>query len=385
MIKIDWDKAFYGVDGKRYSRDDIEEWYAEKTESIIRENLKKLIDEYSQKDSGIDPTPGLHKELLSRIKDNLHSLLTARPENLLSIFYQTLEPGLAIDTHVPIYNFDYFDLRRKRTILTSTEFIDDLLDAFDYKSFRSTLLPTLSEKLNIKSCPYCNQHFTLNITKRIITPATADEESDRVRYDTLAKFQFDHFYDKSGYPFLSMSLYNLIPSCAVCNHLKGTKTFSLIFHPYYNGNTSSEDETDNDKSGNDKELIDFRFRINQPLPALTGSRLVNDDNLLITLSSTAPRYNDLLKKFKEVLKLEERYSRHLDIVEEIFARDYLLTYYHNRENFINLLGQSANGTEHKYNIRKELYNRIIQGNYTDKEDYFRRPLAKFMGDLSQKN
>ncbi len=52
----------------------------------------------------------------------------------------------------------------------------------------------------------------------------------------LAKFQFDHFYPKDKYPYFSLSLYNLIPSCANCNHRKRNTEMDIRkhFHPFYN-------------------------------------------------------------------------------------------------------------------------------------------------------
>lgn len=46
-------------------------------------------------------------------------------------------------------------------------------------------------------------------------------------------FQFDHFYDKSDYPYLSMSLYNLIPSCSSCNHQKRITQLDIRYNPYF--------------------------------------------------------------------------------------------------------------------------------------------------------
>ncbi|MEH7110640.1 hypothetical protein V7083_23210, partial [Bacillus sp. JJ1764] len=77
----------------------------------------------------------------------------------------------------------------------------------------------LLNKINIQVCPYCNrQYITTLYTKRQKTRA-----------------QLDHFFDKATYPFLAISLYNLVPSCAVCNSsLKGQKKFfvNTYIHPY---------------------------------------------------------------------------------------------------------------------------------------------------------
>lgn len=74
------------------------------------------------------------------------------------------------------------------------------------------------EKLNIRTCPYCNRQytFTLRPTKKG-DPNTSPE--------------FDHFYPKSEYPTLAICFYNLVPSCHCCNHGKRTKQLNI--NPYF--------------------------------------------------------------------------------------------------------------------------------------------------------
>jgi hypothetical protein len=45
----------------------------------------------------------------------------------------------------------------------------------------------------------------------------------------------DHFYDKDTYPFLAISIFNLVPCCHICNSkFKHTKNFYNLedLHPY---------------------------------------------------------------------------------------------------------------------------------------------------------
>jgi len=75
-------------------------------------------------------------------------------------------------------------------------------------------------ELGITVCPYCNTQFVF---------VYEHEEAGRTRA-TL-----DHFYDKATYPFLAVSIYNLVPSCKVCNSdLKNTKKTDISTHysPY---------------------------------------------------------------------------------------------------------------------------------------------------------
>ncbi|MGE7918260.1 hypothetical protein ACQKM9_04830 [Viridibacillus sp. NPDC093762] len=74
-------------------------------------------------------------------------------------------------------------------------------------------------ELNISICPYCSSQFIfLYNDKGKKTRAT-----------------LDHFFDKATYPFLSVSIFNLVPACKVCNSdLKSTKEFTLKknYSPY---------------------------------------------------------------------------------------------------------------------------------------------------------
>ena len=73
-------------------------------------------------------------------------------------------------------------------------------------------------RMKITTCPYCNMQytFTLDCDKGKTAP------------------EYDHFHDKSDYPVLAVSFYNLVPSCHVCNHIKGIKK-TVTVNPYFAG------------------------------------------------------------------------------------------------------------------------------------------------------
>lgn len=72
-----------------------------------------------------------------------------------------------------------------------------------YENMRNTHGKELIKSSNISICPYCYRSYIGIIEeekgKRAITP------------------DLDHFYPKSKYPFLAVTLSNLIPSCLFCN------------------------------------------------------------------------------------------------------------------------------------------------------------------------
>lgn len=73
----------------------------------------------------------------------------------------------------------------------------------------------------LKYCPYCNADTVYAL--------------DIGRGGEIRRSAFDHFYPEARYPFLALSLYNLIPSCHRCNssfkhdlHME----LETSFHPY---------------------------------------------------------------------------------------------------------------------------------------------------------
>ncbi|PCQ48802.1 hypothetical protein [Citrobacter freundii] len=120
---------------------------------------------------------------------------------------------------------------------------------FFYDTFRSS--PKCVEfykKTHIKRmhCFYCGIYDLTVISE--IKPTKKNDCRDG---NNKILFDLDHFYLKSKYPFLSLSFYNLIPCCGICNsRIRSTKEFDITTHinPYadsfdshYKFNFSKED------------------------------------------------------------------------------------------------------------------------------------------------
>ncbi|WP_235044695.1 hypothetical protein [Fusobacterium hwasookii] len=72
--------------------------------------------------------------------------------------------------------------------------------------------------MEIEVCPYCQRNYISSFEENNDKRTTADLE---------------HFYPKSLYPFLALSLYNFIPSCQICNsRFKGSKDTYNSVYPY---------------------------------------------------------------------------------------------------------------------------------------------------------
>ncbi len=102
-----------------------------------------------------------------------------------------------------------------------TAFRLDCAAVLDYEAFSRRPIPNwgayaLCAESKYSMCPYCHQSFAHTLVR-----------------DAGGGFRptLDHYYPKSNYPFLSLSIFNLIPSCYTCNsQLKGIKDFYLDQH-----------------------------------------------------------------------------------------------------------------------------------------------------------
>lgn len=85
------------------------------------------------------------------------------------------------------------------------------------------------------TCTYCNRSYALTVvrtdTEQTLFPGYK-RTNDKNR---IARPHLDHWFDKATNPLLSLNIFNLIPSCPVCNSsVKGSEHFSLNthVHPY---------------------------------------------------------------------------------------------------------------------------------------------------------
>ena len=139
-------------------------------------------------------------------------------------------------------------------------------------------------KLDIRTCPYCNRQYTFTIDKETIKTAP----------------EYDHFYSKVYYPILSVSFYNLIPSCHTCNHIKGTKT--AYVNPYFRGFESS-----------------FRL-VNEKGIELDKAEILKQGGGKVTFlkSNGKVSYHD--QRNIETFGLQELYSKHDDYIKDLIEK-----------------------------------------------------------------
>lgn len=173
----------------------------------------------------------------------------------------------------------------------------------------------LTRNLSNLYCPYCNFVATEHV-ERLVEETVMDGEKI-VKVISVLRPSLDHFLDKDNYPFFSVSLFNLIPSCSACNErLKHTTDFGSKHHanPYCSGSLNSVRFVLKN-NGIDDEFLRSRYTdgevdikklvittINESTPTNTTERMNNNFKTFEILS----RYNarkEELRQFLELLPL----------------------------------------------------------------------------------
>lgn len=283
---------------------DLEDFYIKELKTFFKTNKSsyKYIDKIVKKICG----------------KSFKYLLVAKPNELKEIV---------------LNNSSYFINSREKESLLSL-----------YENFRSRVISKkLITKINIKVCPYCNRNYIFNFNKNNKVEATA---------------QLDHFYDKSTYPYLAISLYNLIPSCSTCN-LRKSKNNKDIFHPY-------------SESFNQSAKFVYNGIATQP----KNKSLDFFDIERIKLNLEAKQESEKVNSHKSVFNLENLYENHKDIVKELLQKSQIYN-----KSYLDELEQQF-GDGRVFTNRDELL-RLVTGGYGTDEEINQRPLSKLIKDISE--
>ncbi len=204
--------------------------------------------------------------------------------------------------------------------------------------------PWFIDELNMKVCPYCNRNYIFNFLKANKKNATA---------------QLDHFFDKGTYPYLAVTMYNLVPSCSTCNQRKSNKKCN-IFYPYL------ESFSDSVKFKYDgiKSLSYFH---NQ------GLDFFEDKRVMFHLEPIKDEAK--AKEHIRIFNLESLYAEHKDTVAELLQKRVIYS-----DSYIDELFKQYEGVLFKN--REDLLRLITCGYITD-EELGKRPLSKLIKDISK--
>lgn len=175
------------------------------------------------------PGYGTHTEDLSILR----GLLTEEPKPLLTLnnnLMAQLVSGYR-ETELPAYQKAKLKRKRDATEVSLMSKYDSVLNllgkVFDYRGQLSDFPERAYHLTSIKGsnvCTYCNRQYIFTVNK-----------SKRGELEHIVRPELDHWFNKELYPLLSLSFYNLIPSCHICNSsVKRNAVFSLATHvnPY---------------------------------------------------------------------------------------------------------------------------------------------------------
>lgn len=222
----------------------------------------------------------------------------------------------------------------------------------------------LVKLLNTPVCPYCNRNFIDTYKKN----------------DGYYKSngQLDHFYPKEKYPYLSISLFNLIPSCPTCNHIKLNQDEDFIY-PYDDSNgefgkdavfrTDFYTSEDIERIENG-EIIETRDRFD--ITYMLG----NSDNFKIKLKieDEKSEKGKKIRKSINVFELDTVYNFHKDYIKEIIKKS--IVYNESR------IDELYTHYSEIFKNREEVVQMIVS-NYIADEDLGKRPLGKLTKDICE--
>jgi hypothetical protein len=141
-----------------------------------------------------------------------------------------------------------------------------LIEVLNYSNLRNTFYPMYFNQLGLKACVYCNSTLTISIEKNASIYS--------------ARFDVDHYEPKNEFPYLSIFLFNLYPTCAPCNRMKSQST-GVDFKLY------SDDLNDTKKSS-------YKFKLD---PGSKAKFLITKDHIDLSFSFE-PTLNTLQSTFK---------------------------------------------------------------------------------------
>ena len=132
----------------------------------------------------------------------------------------------------------------------------------------------LAKALDVSVCPYCNRNFI------------------NTRGDSHSGRQYDHFFSRDKVPYFALSLYNLVPTCSTCNHMKSNNE-QMECCPF------------------DKRLLEnenrLRFNVEFPSGNITLKNTVHDIDIL---------------KLNETYEINSLDVKRLFNAEKMYCREY---------------------------------------------------------------
>ena len=223
-----------------------------------------------------------------------------------------------------------------KIVLDSKE-VNKIKKIFKYQDkFQKHISDLFKKHLDIHTCYYCNIDF-INIFK------TRNKK-------LLTGYTLDHIANKAKYPYLALSLYNLIPVCYICN-------------------SKLKKEHDIGESMATSSTFDFDTKVKFKTFMSNENLQIETENDFVLLLKED--FTDIYDKYIDVLEIDGRYEYHkYKVIEMINKRK---EYSDSR---INELAKLTEKTEEE--VKQDLFGEYLFEN----DDLHKRPLSKLIKDIS---
>lgn len=273
----------------------------------------------------------VYADYVRNIIDKYNIIIRIRPEYFDSLHSRYFN---ALTKHQLKHSIQYKGKKKS--------FYKLVVDAMRYDAVRDQEFLSYVKRLEIRTCIYCNAQFAITTGNK--------------KNALCGRYELDHFYPKSTYPFLCTSFFNLQPSCASCNKSKSDN--KALFSLY---------------TKNPNDLSPFIFVLDKK--SIVRYMLTqNCEDLKLSFNSSHVSYNPLTDDHEDKFHITELYNTQKDIVEEIIwkAKIYNKSYQESlRDSFSRLFHGNDN------------FNRFIISNYDQAKDIHKRPMAKMIQDIAK--
>lgn len=319
----------------------IEEIFSRSTKKDVKNKNKTIEKIYSNnwlgnKEKNLE---NIYQVLIEKNKDfktvfeniKLKDLITSNPNELKNVIEKVEK------------NIKKINDKTKESNLKNT-----IKDIFKYDGkFQPKIASFFEKHLNTRTCYYCNIDY-INVYEQ--------QEKNKKEYKN--KFTLDHFIDKGDYPYLALSIFNLIPSCYVCNSKikKSVKFYS---------NEKLKNTNPFLETFNFHQKVKFKLLLDDSCKNL---HIKSKEDIDISLKE---QFTEQYDKYIEIFKLNERYKAHKDIVFDMIQKAELYP-----ESRLKEL-QDLTGIPFQQ-IKKDIFNLIDEN-----EDLSKKPFSKLIVDMSK--
>lgn len=241
--------------------------------------------------------------------------------------------------------FDAFPLEKREEIQKAFS-VKSLYDYFGNESLYHPKSGSaygsryLAEKLDVFTCPYCNENFVYSF--------------NYVRGGNVLRrtFDWDHIYSQDDYPFLAISFYNLTPCCKVCNQIKLNQNL-MYFNPH---------------TGIDVNAVYFYY-----LKPLDAGFISDSNKIELFMIYKLAGFKEEIKNTVETIALLSRMRKHKEIIKDILNKQRIYPDSYIRSVSSQLL--RING------VMPAQAKSTLYGIHFSHDQYYKRPFSKLTDDI----